>query len=29
MRNFCGALQGRANKGLFVTTGSFTRDAVK
>jgi restriction system protein len=29
IRDFRGALQGRADKGLFVTTGSFTRDAVK
>jgi restriction system protein len=29
IRNFRGALQGRADKGLFVTTGSFTRDAIK
>ncbi len=24
-----GALQGRADKGLFITTGTFTRDATK
>jgi len=29
IRDFRGALQGRADKGLFVTTGSFTRDAIK
>lgn len=29
IRDFRGALQGRADKGLFVTTGNFTRDAVK
>jgi restriction system protein len=29
IRDFRGALQGRADKGLFATTGSFTRDAVK
>jgi restriction system protein len=29
IRDFRGALQGRADKGLFVTTGSFTRDALK
>jgi restriction system protein len=29
IRNFRGALQGRADKGLFATTGSFTRDAIK
>jgi restriction system protein len=29
MRDFRGAMQGRADKGLFITTGSFTRDAVK
>ncbi|MCG6142712.1 restriction endonuclease [Leptospira mtsangambouensis] len=29
IRDFRGALQGRADKGLFVTTSSFTRDAVK
>lgn len=29
IRDFRGALQGRADKGLFVTTGTFTRDAVK
>ncbi len=29
IRDFRGALQGRADKGLFVTTSSFTRDAQK
>ncbi len=29
VRDFRGALQGRADKGLLITTGSFTRDAVK
>jgi restriction system protein len=29
IRDFRGAMQGRADKGLFITTGSFTRDAVK
>jgi len=29
IRDFRGALQGRADKGLFITTGTFTRDAVK
>ena len=29
IRDFRGALVGRADKGLFVTTGSFTRDAMK
>ena len=29
IRDFRGALQGRADKGLFITTGSFTRDAIK
>lgn len=28
IRDFRGALIGRADKGLFVTTGTFTRDAV-
>lgn len=27
VRDFQGAVQGRADKGLFITTGSFTRDA--
>jgi len=29
IRDFRGAMQGRADKGLFITTGTFTRDAVK
>lgn len=29
IRDFRGALQGRADKGLFVTVGSFTREALK
>jgi len=29
IRDFRGAIQGRADKGLFATTGSFTRDAIK
>jgi restriction system protein len=29
IRDFRGAMQGRADKGLFITTGSFTRDAIK
>lgn len=29
MRDFRGALVGRADKGLFVTTGTFTRDAAR
>ena len=29
IRDFRGALQGRADKGLFVTTSTFTRDAIK
>lgn len=29
IRDFRGALQGRADKGLFITTSNFTRDAVK
>ena len=29
IRDFRGALIGRADKGLFVTTGTFTRDAIK
>lgn len=29
IRDFRGAMQGRADKGLFVTTGYFTREAVK
>ncbi len=27
MRNFRGAMQGRADKGLFITTGRYTKDA--
>lgn len=29
IRDFRGAMQGRADKGIFVTTGTFTRDARK
>ena len=29
IRDFRGAMQGRADKGLFITTGVFTRDAMK
>ena len=29
IRDFRGAMQGRADKGLFMTTGVFTRDAIK
>lgn len=29
IRDFRGAMVGRADKGLFITTGKFTRDAVK
>ena len=29
MRDFRGAMVGRADKGLFNTTGTFTRDAIK
>ncbi len=29
IRDFRGAMQGRADKGLFVTTGYFTRDALR
>ncbi len=29
VRDFRGAMQGRADKGLFITTGYFTREAVK
>lgn len=29
IRDFRGALQGRADKGLFVTTSTFSRDAIK
>ncbi|MDY0930744.1 restriction endonuclease [Chryseobacterium sp. CFBP8996] len=29
IRDFRGAMQGRADKGLFITTGKFTREAIK
>ncbi len=29
IRDFRGAMLGRADKGLFITTGSFTREAIK
>lgn len=29
IRDFRGAMQGRADKGLFITTGHFTREATK
>ena len=29
IRDFRGAMQGRADKGLFITTGTFTQDAIK
>ncbi len=29
IRDFRGAMVGRADKGLFITTGTFTKDAVK
>ena len=29
IRDFRGAMIGRADKGLFITTGTFTRDAVQ
>lgn len=29
IRDFRGAMQGRADKGLFITTGTFTRDSIK
>lgn len=29
IRDFRGAMQGRADKGLFITTSAFTRDALK
>jgi restriction system protein len=29
IQDFRGAMVGRADKGLFITTGSFTRDAIK
>jgi restriction system protein len=29
IRDFRGAMQGRTDKGLLITTGTFTRDAIK
>jgi restriction system protein len=29
IRDFRGAMVGRSDKGLFITTGSFSRDAMK
>ena len=29
IRDFRGAMQGRADKGLFITTGTFTREALR
>lgn len=29
IRDFRGAMQGRTDQGLFITTGTFTRDAIK
>lgn len=29
IRDFRGAMQGRSDKGLFITTGNFTREAIK
>lgn len=29
VRDFRGAMQGRADKGIFITTGTFTKDAVR
>jgi restriction system protein len=29
IRDFRGAMQGRADKGIFITTGNFTREAAK
>ena len=29
IRDFRGAMVGRADKGLFITTGTFSRDAIK
>ena len=29
VRDFRGAMQGRADKGIFITTGNFTREAIK
>ena len=28
-RDFRGAMVGRSDKGLFITTGSFSRDAIR
>lgn len=29
IRDFRGAMQGRADKGIFITTGNFTRESIK
>ena len=29
IRDFCGAMVGRADKGLFMTTGTFSKEAIK
>ncbi len=29
IRDFRGAMQGRADKGIFITTGTFTRESIK
>lgn len=29
VRDFRGSMVGRSDKGLFITTGTFTRDAIK
>jgi len=29
IRDFRGAMVGRSDKGLFITTGSFSRDAIR
>ena len=29
IRDFRGAMQGRADKGIFITTGNYTRDAIR
>ncbi len=29
LRDFRGAMQGRADKGIFITTGNYTREAIK
>ena len=29
IRDFRGAMVGRADKGLFITTGNFTKDAIR